>query len=1218
MSKHLALPNSDSALPPPTSAVIAGGIEVAVDDYVYLQPEYSEEPYYIGRIMEFVFVSRVRQPRLSLSMAAHQKSSADTHPRGRDNACSPSLSTISGDTNHDAQLHVRLAWFQRPRDLPITRGRSKDERMLVATMHSDINPVNAIKGKCQVRHTAEIADLSSWKSRPDHYYYNQLFDRYSTRLYDIIPVAQIRNAPQNVLQKLRDTYEFIFAEGQKISDLVSTRRACTICATLCGVSDGIKCSICEKIYHMTCLDPPVTRKPAKGYIWNCAACRRNQQEQQKLQQEQQRAKPQQSDTVAITASAVAPAADSDAAGDVNDRKRPTRNAGGNAEDHTILLRSGANPGTAANGGGPTASAAVSDTESRAGSKRFKASHGDGRAYGDAVVGPIPRPKNRGLWPFRYFGLNTDIDDVLHDDERIYPRAVSRIGIRYQAVVPDMVGPSGPELDKQLIAKATALGATAASKRNGVKQIPGYRGKDAAKGQWSAKTAAQLDRAWDEIEVRRGNHEDQLFFKQPAYLPDEELDTYMHSILPFLTRHFENVHDFTLLDCQDAALHGLMIHGFDVEEALITIPECPEAYIRNRSADDNWGQRDVDRFDKCLSDFGANLHAIHKSIPSVSRRAVTLRYYLVRHTKRGRYLLDIFEDGSHIGQRRPNRGQGESAGNIHMEASSEAGMSGLNTPTGSPHISGAATRDHFKRNNGDLAEKAQGLRCVHCHQDCSKRWREAPAELAVYNTRSSRAIVRRVICEDCSAYWFHYATMPDQDAINARRLRPQASRNGGTGLRNQISSLVNSPIDTGSSVYDACLSDGGGSIDTPTGVAPQSAIERSKRNAQLARLPGVVAPPRQRVSHAWPMLPCSVCKMPTKQGDHVVLTCSDCGLCVHHACSGYPERARINLKRWKCSVCENVANPTISISYACILCRKEAPPEVEGQPRPLMWRTSGNNWAHAICALAIPEIRLAYDHGHVIVKGMHSIPRNAWMRPCAVCTKMAGAVIECCDKKCHEGVHPSCAHISSSKRPSGSAPQAMLVAVPPAKKDPAITAPKVLSLTASCPKHPVSEDGPHVAFGSRDEDGDPIAAAVVASKLIPMPLSSAKSLLQTSLEKSCGPMLTRAHKPAPLSVKAPPPYAAGGSSSAGFGVPQNGHVGGPSMPANGSMWSKPSENPVCRRCSSEFSPIWWPTSPEIGVSSPTGSRKRSLGPNVQCHRCYTATNASSEAARQPRS
>ncbi|KAJ2486785.1 putative PHD type zinc finger protein with BAH domain-containing protein [Coemansia sp. RSA 2050] len=1217
MSKHLAMPNSDSALPPPTSAVIAGGVEVVVDDYVYLQPEYSEEPYYIGRIMEFVFVSRVRQPRLSLSMAAHQKSSADAHSRGRDFTCSPSLSTISGDTNPDAQLHVRLAWFQRPRDLPITRGRSKDERMLVATMHSDINPVNAIKGKCQVRHTAEIADLSSWKSKPDHYYYNQLFDRYSTRLYDIIPVAQIRNAPQNVLQKLCDTYEFIFAESQKISDLVSTRRACTICATWCGLSDWIKCSICEKIYHMTCLDPPVTRKPAKGYTWNCAACRRSQQLQLQLQLQQQRAKPYQSDLVAATDSAVASAVDPDAAGEAGDRKRSTRNAGGNAEDHAILLRSGASPGAAVNGGGPTASAAASDTESRSGNKRLKMSHGDGKAYTDVAAGPIPRPKNRGLWPFRYFGLNTNIDDVLHDDERIYPRAVSRIGLRYQAVVPDMVGPSGPKLDKQLVAKSVTLSATAASKRNGVKQMPGFRGKDAAKGQWSAKTAAQLDSAWDEIEVRRGNHEDQLFFKQPAYLPDEELDTYMHSILPFLTRHFENVHDFTLLDCQDAALHGLMLHGFDVEEALITIPECPEAYIRNRSPDDNWCQRDVDKFYECLKEFGANLQAIHKSIPSVSRRAVTLRYYLARQTELGNHLLETYEGRSHTGQRRPNRGQGESAGNIHMEASSEVGLSSFNTPTSSPLISGAATRDHLKRNNGDSAEKVQGLRCVHCHQDCSKRWREAPAELTVYNTRSSRAIVRRVICEDCSTYWFHYATMPDQEAINARRQRLQANRNGGTGLRNQVNSQVDSPIDTGSSVYDVCPSDGGGSIDTPTGVNPhQSAVEKSKRNAQLAKLPGVVAPPRQRVSQIWPMLPCSVCKLPTKQSNHIVLTCSDCGLCVHHACSGYPERARINLKRWKCSMCENVANPTISISYACILCRKEAPPEVEGQPRQLMWRTSGNNWAHAICALAIPEIRLAYDHGHVIVKGMHSIPRNAWMRPCAVCAKMAGAVIECCDKKCHEGVHPSCAHISSSKRPSGSTPQAILVAVPPARRDPANTAPKVLSLTASCPKHPVPEDGPHAAFGSRDGDGDPIAVAVVASKLIPVSLPGAKSLLQTSLEKSYGPMLTKAHKPPSLAVLAPPSTAVD-SSSAGFGVPQNGHVAAPCKPANGSLWSKPSDNPVCRRCSSEFSPIWWPTSPGIDVSSPTGSRKRSQGPNVQCHRCYTTANTSSEAARQPR-
>ncbi|KAJ2880000.1 putative PHD type zinc finger protein with BAH domain-containing protein [Coemansia aciculifera] len=1208
MSKHLALPNSDSALPPPTRVLIDGGVEVAVDDYVYLQPEYSEEPFYIGRIMEFVYVSRVRQPRLSLSMAAHQKSSADAHSRGRDLTNSPSPSTASGDTNHDAQLRVRLAWFQRPRDLPIVRARTKDERMLVATMHSDINPVNAIKGKCLVRHTAEISDMSSWKSRSDHYYYNQLFDRYSTRLYDIIPVSQIRNAPQNVLQKLRDTYEFIFAESQKITDLLSTRRACTICAIWCGLNDSLKCSLCGEKYHMQCLVPPVSRAPAKGYTWQCAACRRSQQEQ-KLQQ--QRAKPYQSDLVAITTSVATPAVDSDAAGDANDRKRTTRNAGAAAEDHPISLRSGVNSAAVAgNGTGPTASATVSDTESRSGSKRMKLSHGD------SVGGPIPRPKNRGLWPFRYFGLNTNIDDVLHDDERIYPRAVSRIGPKYQAIVPEMVGPSGPELDRQLVAKSATLGIPAAGKENGNKQVQGFRSKDGAKGHWIAKSADQLDRAWDEIEVRRGSHDDQLFFKQPTYLPNEELDMYMHSILPFLTRHFEDVQDFTLLDCQDAALHGLMLHGFDVEEALISIPECPDSYIRNRSANDNWTQDDIAKFNELLSEYGANLQAIRKNIPSVSHRAVTLRYYLVRHTELGKHLLEEYDIRTHVGQRRPNRGQGESAGTIHIETSSDAGLSSFNTPGSSPRISGMATRDTSKK-HGDSADRAQGLRCVHCHQDCSTRWREAPAELAVYNTRSARAIARRVICGDCSDYWFHYAAMPDQDAISARRQRPQASHSVGTSLRNQISGMSNSPADADDSVYDVDMSDSGGSINTPAGAPPsQSTLEKFKRNAQLAKPPGVVAPPRQRVSKIWPMLPCDVCKLSTKQGSHVALTCSDCGLCVHHACSGYPERARINLKRWRCSVCENVANPTISISYSCILCRKDAPPEVEGQPRQLMWRTSGNNWAHAICALAIPEIRLAYDHGHVIVKGMHAIPRNAWMRPCAVCTKMAGAVIECCDKKCHEGVHPSCARISYSKRPTGPMPQAVLVALPLATKDAANSMAKVLSLTASCPKHPVPEDGPHVAFGSKDNDGDLIASAVVASKLVAVPLPGVKSLLQTSLEKSYGPLLTKSHKLAPLSVLAPASTAAG-PSSARFGIPQHEPAASPRKTANNGLWSKPSDNPVCRRCSNQFSPIWWPASPGIANNVPTDGRRRSPGPHVLCHRCHTTAAPSNGAAQQPR-
>ncbi|KAJ1935295.1 putative PHD type zinc finger protein with BAH domain-containing protein, partial [Linderina macrospora] len=414
-------------------------------------------------------------------------------------------------------------------------------------MYSDLNPVSAIKGKCVVRHSSEIDNLSVWKEQPHHYYYSQLFDRYSTRLYDIIPVSQIRNAPQEVLEKLHDTYQFIFGENQKINDLISTKRACTVCAKWCSGSESLKCSVCEKHYHMQCLDPPITRKPSKGYSWQCAACMRRIQAR-RLQQS-------------------AEASTDEAVSDTND-KRTTRQQA-HHEDNVIGLRSAH---AAAHGN-------ASDSESRSGSKRMRLSHSDIK-QSDGAGTPVPKPKNLRLWPLRYFGVNTNIDDVLHDDERIYPRAVSRIGPKFQAIIPDMVSDSGPELDRELTQKraeymaqhgltelsslrdtlggaggsSSSIGNNNSNNGGGAGKHGGHRGKENVRGHM--KNAEQMDRMWDEIELRRGNHDEQLFFRQSEYLADDELDMYFKSIVPFLRRHFEAITDFTILDCQDAALHGL--------------------------------------------------------------------------------------------------------------------------------------------------------------------------------------------------------------------------------------------------------------------------------------------------------------------------------------------------------------------------------------------------------------------------------------------------------------------------------------------------------------------------------------------------------------------------------------------------------------------------------------------------------------------------------------
>ncbi|CAO3632636.1 unnamed protein product [Mucor hiemalis] len=83
-----------------TRTVLADGTTVHINDHVYLAPEHSGEPYYIGRVMEFC-------------------------------------------TSHKRKgLQARIAWFNCPKD--VINRKSADPCLLVATMHSDINPISSI------------------------------------------------------------------------------------------------------------------------------------------------------------------------------------------------------------------------------------------------------------------------------------------------------------------------------------------------------------------------------------------------------------------------------------------------------------------------------------------------------------------------------------------------------------------------------------------------------------------------------------------------------------------------------------------------------------------------------------------------------------------------------------------------------------------------------------------------------------------------------------------------------------------------------------------------------------------------------------------------------------------------------------------------------------------------------------------------------------------
>src|SRR5277367_5763322 len=53
-----------------------------------------------------------------------------------------------------------------------------------------------------------------------------------------------------------------------------------------------------------------------------------------------------------------------------------------------------------------------------------------------------------LWPYRYLGIHCKVEDVLDYQDRIYPRAASRIGPRHQAVVYDWPGRPVEYIDRR--------------------------------------------------------------------------------------------------------------------------------------------------------------------------------------------------------------------------------------------------------------------------------------------------------------------------------------------------------------------------------------------------------------------------------------------------------------------------------------------------------------------------------------------------------------------------------------------------------------------------------------------------------------------------------------------------------------------------------------------------------------------------------------------------
>ncbi|KIM39576.1 hypothetical protein M413DRAFT_447053 [Hebeloma cylindrosporum] len=138
--------------------------------------------------------------------------------------------------------------------------------------------------------------------------------------------------------------------------------------------------------------------------------------------------------------------------------------------------------------------------------------------------------------------------------------------------------------------------------------------------------------------------------------------------------------------------------------------------------------------------------------------------------------------------------------------------------------------------------------------------------------------------------------------------------------------------------------------------------------------------------------CAICDDSEGENSNAIVFCDGCNLAVHQDCYGVPY---IPEGQWLCRKCTvSPENPV-----ECILCPNEGG---------AFKQTVHGEWVHLLCAIWIPETRVANDVFMEPVTGIERISKQRWKLRCTICDIREGACIQCTKPSCFVAFHATCA------------------------------------------------------------------------------------------------------------------------------------------------------------------------------------------------------------------
>ncbi|EFQ87203.1 hypothetical protein PTT_17351 [Pyrenophora teres f. teres 0-1] len=931
---------------------------ISVNDQVYLVCEPPGEPYYLCRVMEFIHV--------------------DNDPRKKIES-------------------MRVNWFYRPRDV---QRYNNDTRLVYATMHSDLCPIASLRGKCQILHRSEIGDLDEYRKTKDSFWFNQVFDRFIHRWYDVIPVSSVINVPDRVKKALDERWKYICLETSRVKELTSAVKSCKRCVGYCAANDSVECAVCHNTYHMNCVRPPLLKKPSRGFAWACGPCSRAQE------------------------------------------KRLEARLGATNED--------------------AEEEEVVDEEEEEANGETNSTTPDPETHIDTHPATQAEIALAKMWPMRYLGIHCRVEDALqYDDRAIYPRASSRLGPRHQANVNVWHGHpvefvKTAEIKKRYV-KAAGNKKEGKLSKETVAAIEADKAEKAKRPKWVMDEPPGYVRRGEDLPNKDSKCTAELLFKMPPLgvhstrgedsaptVTEEQVKAYMDRAKA-LARSHVGVDPWNT-NFLDRCLALFTKYQYDADVALKHVKKIDK---RKDLKEPELTKEEEKKWNEGVAKYGSEIRLVRLHTSKTMFYGDAVRYYYMwKKTMKGREIWGSYSSRKGRTKKVEPDAQARLVDDVADNQDDSAFDSAKAIQRKRLFQCKFCTVRHSRQwrrapgvtpgqmipPDGRSKDKT-GFLVALCLR-CANLWRKYAV------TWENVDEIAKKVAQGGGKAW--------KRRIDEELLREVSAAQSDPSSKNATPEYVELPTATAQPIIEPpkkkqktamAITNGDSGTSTPVNEPTSKKKEKEKPvpAPKAPTPPPVPAPPKLRA------LPCAVCR--SAEGSR--LECSACRLTVHKACYGVEETRQAN--KWYCDTCKNDKKESVSYTYECVLCpHKETEQEFYEQPkvthkkktdrdrekermekelvdkakeeyrirqqekgRPLvprepLKRTADNNWVHVYCAIWHPEIKFSSAARLDMVEGIGA-PTLRYDAVCKLCKTTEGACTSCL--QCHATFHVGCAHSS---------------------------------------------------------------------------------------------------------------------------------------------------------------------------------------------------------------